>query len=316
MMRKAAGEFEIPLIEMEEEISHLKGVPPSPDVLEKIEKLEKKLQKKREDIFSRLSPWQRVEMARHPDRPYTMDFIDFLFEDFIEIHGDRRFSDDPAIITGFAFFHGLPVCVIGHEKGRTLKEKVYRNFGMPQPEGYRKALRVMKIAEKFNRPILTFVDTPGAYPGIGAEERGQAEAIAYNLREMAKLEVPVIVTVTGEGGSGGALGIAVGEVVNIMEHAVYSVITPEGCASILWRDPSKKDLAAEAMKMTASDLKEQGLVSDIIPEPPGGAHIDYEASAKIIDQFLQAALTSLSDLTPQQRIDLRYQRFRNMGFYR
>lgn len=315
-MRKAAGEFEIPLIEMEEEISHLKGVPPSPDVLEKIEKLEKKLQKKREDIFSRLSPWQRVEMARHPDRPYTMDFIDFLFEDFIEIHGDRRFSDDPAIITGFAFFHGLPVCVIGHEKGRTLKEKVYRNFGMPQPEGYRKALRVMKIAEKFNRPILTFVDTPGAYPGIGAEERGQAEAIAYNLREMAKLEVPVIVTVTGEGGSGGALGIAVGEVVNIMEHAVYSVITPEGCASILWRDPSKKDLAAEAMKMTASDLKEQGLVSDIIPEPPGGAHIDYEASAKIIDQFLQAALTSLSDLTPQQRIDLRYQRFRNMGFYR
>ncbi len=315
-MRKAAGEFEIPLIELEEELSMLTGSAPTADNKDKIEKLEKKLEKKRKEVFSKLSPWQRVELARHPDRPYTLDYISLIFDDFLEIHGDRRFSDDPAIVTGFAFFHGVPVCIVGHEKGRTLKEKVRRNFGSPHPEGYRKAMRVMRIAEKFNRPIFCFIDTMGAYPGIGAEERGQAEAIAFNLREMAKLKVPVIVTVTGEGGSGGALGIGVGEVVNIMENAVYSVISPEGCASILWRDAAKKMLAAEAMKMTAPDLLRLGIVSDIIPEPPGGAHTDPEGASNILDQYLQAALSTLNDLSPQQRIDLRYQRFRDIGFYR
>jgi acetyl-CoA carboxylase carboxyl transferase subunit alpha len=315
-MRKAAGDFEIPLIEIEEEINQLKGMLETPEIKEKIGKLQHKLNRKRKDILSRLTPWQRVEMARHPDRPYTLDFIDLIFDDFLEIHGDRKYSDDPAIITGLAFFHGLPVCIIGHEKGRTLKDKIYRNFGSPHPEGYRKALRVMKMAEKFNRPVLTFIDTMGAYPGIGAEERGQAEAIAYNLREMAKLKVPMIVTVTGEGGSGGALGIGVGEIVYMLEHAVYSVISPEGCASILWRDAGKKELAAEAMKMTAPELKKLGVVSDIIPEPPGGAHIDYKGAAENMDKYLQAAISSLMELNPKDRIELRYQRFRNIGFYR
>ena len=315
-MRKAAGEFELPLIEIEEEINQLKTMPETAETSEKIDRLQKRLERKRKDIFQKLEPWQSVELARHPDRPYTLDLVKLLFEDFIELHGDRRYADDPAIVTGIAFYHGLPVCVIGHEKGRTLKDKLYRNFGMPHPEGYRKALRIMKLAEKFKRPIFTFIDTPGAYPGIGAEERGQAEAIAYNLREMSRLNVPVIATVTGEGGSGGALGIGVGEMVNILEYSVYSVISPEGCASILWRDTSKKDLAAEAMKMTAPDLLKLGIVSEIIPEPPGGAHTDYKATAEIIDKYLQAELSCLMNLNPAERRELRYQRFRNIGNYR
>jgi acetyl-CoA carboxylase carboxyl transferase subunit alpha len=315
-MRKAAGEFELPLIEIEEEINQLKNMPETSDTPEKIERLQKKLERKRKDVFQKLTPWQRVEMARHPDRPYTLDLVKLLFEDFTELHGDRRFSDDPAIVCGIAFYHGLPVCVIGHEKGRTLKDKVYRNFGMPHPEGYRKAMRLMKLADKFKRPIFTFIDTPGAYPGIGAEERGQAEAIANNLMEMSRLSVPVIVTVTGEGGSGGALGIGVGEMVNILENAVYSVISPEGCASILWRDASKKDMAAEAMKMSAPELMKQGIVSEIIPEPSGGAHTDYKATAEILDKYLQAELSCLMNLNPEERKELRYQRFRNIGFYR
>jgi len=315
-MRKSAGEFELPLIEIEDEISQLKNMPETSDTAEKIERLQKKLERKRKDVFQKLTPWQRVELARHPDRPYTMDLVKFLFEDFSELHGDRRYADDPAIVCGMAFYHGLPVCVIGHEKGRTLKDKLYRNFGMPHPEGYRKAMRLMKMADKFKRPIFSFIDTPGAYPGIGAEERGQAEAIAFNLMEMSRLKVPVIVTVTGEGGSGGALGIGVGEMVNILEYAVYSVISPEGCASILWRDASKKDLAAEAMKMTAPDLLKLGIVSEIIPEPSGGAHTDYKATAEIIDKYLQAELSCLLNLNPEERRELRYQRFRNIGFYR
>jgi acetyl-CoA carboxylase carboxyl transferase subunit alpha len=222
-----------------------------------------------------LNAWERVKLARHPDRPYTLDYIKLIFTDFTEIHGVRRFGDDPAIIAGFAWFHGEPCIVVGHQKGRTIKQRQQRNFGMPKPEGYRKALRVMKLAEKFNRPVFTFIDTPGAYPGIDAEERGQAEAIAYNLREMARLRVPVIVTVTGEGGSGGALAIGVGDRVMMLENAIYSVISPEGCASILWRDQSFAEAAARALKLTAPDLLELGLVDQIIEEPDGGAQVNH-----------------------------------------
>src|ERR671925_262426 len=220
--------------------------------------------------------FERVQLARHSDRPYTLDLVERLFEDFVELHGDKRFAEDPAIVCGLARFHGLPVVIVGHQKGRDTKQRSYRNFGMPKPEGYRKALRVMKLGEKFGRPIFTFVDTPGAYPGLGAEERGQAEAIAYNLREMARLQVPIITTIIGVGGSGGALAIAVADRVLMMENSIYSVISPEGCAAIMWRDATKKELAAEAMRITATDLSELGCIDDIVPEPEGGAHRDYE----------------------------------------
>jgi acetyl-CoA carboxylase carboxyl transferase subunit alpha len=227
--------------------------------------------------------FERVQLARHSDRPYTLDLIERLFEDFVELHGDKRFAEDPAIVCGLARFHGLPVIVVGHQKGRDTKQRSYRNFGMPKPEGYRKALRVMKLGEKFGRPIFTFIDTPGAYPGIDAEERGQAEAIAYNLREMAKIKVPIIVTVIGEGGSGGALAIGVGDQVLMLENATYSVITPEGCAAILWKDSSRADQAAEGLRLTAQHLFEEGIVDKIIPEPEGGAHNDYDQTARFLD---------------------------------
>src|ERR1043165_1402680 len=233
-----------------------------------------------------LSAFEKVKLARDPRRPYFLDYIELLCTDFSEIHGDRRFGDDPAIVTGFAFFHGRPVCLVGHQKGRDTKQKVYRNFGMPKPEGYRKALRVMKLAEKFKRPILTFIDTPGAYPGIDAEERGQAEAIAVNLREMSQLRVPIIATVTGEGGSGGALAIGVADRVNMLENSIYSVISPEGCASIMWRDPKKKDLAAEALKITADDLSSMGIIDAIVPEPEGGAHTNPDLAASLLEKTL------------------------------
>src|SRR5256714_1310080 len=230
-----------------------------------------------------LSAFKHVHLARHQDRPYTLDFIEHIFEEFVEVHGDRRFADDPAVICGFARFHGLPVVVIGHQKGRDTKQRQYRNFGMPKPEGYRKALRVMKVAEKFGRPIFSFIDTPGAYPGIDAEERGQAEAISYNLREMAKLRVPVIVTIIGEGGSGGALAIGVGDQVMMLENAIYSVISPEGCAAILWKDSSQAPRAAEGLKLTAQDLLSEGLVDQVIAEPKGGAHKSHDETATLLD---------------------------------
>ncbi len=263
--------------------------------------------------MSHREAWMKTELARHPQRPYFLDYVERIFTDFSEIHGDRRFADDPAMICGMARFHGEEVLVLGTQKGRDTKQKVYRNFGMPNPEGYRKALRAMKIAEKFGRPVLGFVDTPGAYPGLGAEERGQAEAIALNLREMARLKVPIITTITGEGGSGGALAIAVSDRVLMMENAVYSVISPEGCASIMWRDSSRKELAAEAMRITAPDLKELGCVDAIVPEPPGGAHGDYAAAVQLVDEALQQNLAELKALSSDQLISTRYDKFRKMA---
>ena len=250
------------------------------------------------DFYAHLDSWQRLQLARHPQRPYTDDFIRLLFENFSEIHGDRHFADDPALITGMAWFHGKPVMVVGSQKGRDTKQRVARNFGQAKPEGYRKALRAMQLAAKFRRPIFVFVDTPGAYPGIDAEERGQAEAIAHNLREMSRLPVPIIVTITGEGGSGGALAIAVGDRVFMLENSVYSVISPEGCASIMWRDSTKAELAAEALKITAPDLLELKLIDEIVPEPEGGAHNDHAAAARLLDPVLTHSLQELSAFPP------------------
>src|SRR5438105_3497016 len=250
--------------------------------------------------------FERVQLARHPDRPYTLDFIERLFDGFTEMHGDRRYAEDPAIVCGFARFHGMPVAAVGHQKGRDTKQRQLRNFGMPKPEGYRKALRVMKLAEKFDRPIFCFIDTPGAYPGIDAEERGQAEAIAHNLREMAKLTVPVIITVIGEGGSGGALAIGVGDQVLMLENAIYSVISPEGCAAILWKDASQAEKAAEGLKLTAQDLIANGLVDQVISEPTGGAHKSYDETAKLLDAALCSKLAESASASPQERLARRY----------
>lgn len=257
--------------------------------------------------------FERVQLARHPDRPYALDFIERLFDDFVEIHGDRRYADDPAIVCGLARFHGLPVVVVGQQKGRDTKQRSYRNFGMPKPEGYRKALRVMKLAEKFGRPIFTLIDTPGAYPGIDAEERGQAEAIAFNLREMAKLKVPVIVTVIGEGGSGGALAIGVGDQVLMLENSVYSVISPEGCAAILWKDSGKADRAAEGLRLTAQELAAEKIVDEIISEPSGGAHSDHDQAARFLDTALSARLAEAVSLTQEERLTKRHAKLRQFG---
>jgi len=259
------------------------------------------------------SAWERVKLARHADRPYTLDYVELIFTDFTETHGDRRFGEDAAIVTGFAKFKGEPCVVIGHQKGRTMRQRQQRNFGMPKPEGYRKALRMMKLAEKFNRPIFTMIDTPGAYPGIDAEERGQAEAIAYNLREMAKLRVPVIVTVTGEGGSGGALAIGLGDRVLMLENSIYSVITPEGCASILWRDQTFAEDAARALRLTAPDLLQFGLIDAIIPEPEGGAHADHQRMAELLSESLEHSLDAVRHLSNEDRVARRYEKFRKMG---
>jgi acetyl-CoA carboxylase carboxyl transferase subunit alpha len=271
----------------------------------------------RRQIDAQLDAWQRTELARHPQRPYLLDYVERIFTDWSEIHGDRNFADDAAIICGMGRFHGEDVLIVGHQKARDTKQKVYRNFGMPNPEGYRKALRAMQFAEKFGRPILTFVDTPGAYPGIGAEERGQGEAIARNLREMAKLRVPIVTTITGEGGSGGALAIAASDRVLMMENSVYSVISPEGCASIMWRDPAKRDVAAQAMRITAKDLEDMKCIDGIIQEPEGGAHRDHEAAAAMLDAALQKYLAELKLLAVGDLLEQRYQKFRTMGqFYR
>src|SRR6266536_5084686 len=257
--------------------------------------------------------WARVELARHPQRPYTLDYVQHMFTDFSEVHGDRAYGDDAAMICGMARFHGEEVMVIGTQKGRDTKQKVYRNFGMPNPEGYRKAIRAMQMAEKFGRPVFTFIDTPGAYPGLGAEERGQGEAIAYNLREMARIKVPIVCTVTGEGGSGGALAIAVGDRVYMLENSIYSVISPEGCASIMWRDAGKRVLAAEAMHIIAPDLLSMGIVDAIVPEPPGGAQNDHVQTAENLDKVLVETLTELKMMNPQQLVNGRYEKFRKMG---
>ncbi len=262
-----------------------------------IERIRREVDELKREFYTHLGAWQRLLLARHPQRPYTDDYIRLLFENFSEIHGDRNFADDPALITGMAKFHGQPVMIIGSQKGRDTKQRLARNFGQAKPEGYRKALRAMHLAAKFGRPIFVFVDTPGAYPGVDAEERGQAEAIAHNLREMSRLPVPIVITITGEGGSGGALAVAVGDRVYMLENSVYSVISPEGCASIMWRDPSKAEIAAEALKITAPDLLEMKLIDEIVPEPEGGAHNDPEAAAKMLDPFLTRALDDLSQLS-------------------
>lgn len=257
--------------------------------------------------------FERVQLARHPERPYTLDFIERLFEDFTEIHGDRRYADDPAIVCGFARFHGMPALIVGHQKGRDTKQRQFRNFGMPKPEGYRKAIRAMKLAEKFERPIFSFIDTPGAYPGIDAEERGQAEAIAYNLREMAKLAVPVIVTVIGEGGSGGALAIGVGDQVLMLENAIYSVISPEGCAAILWKDSSQAARAAEELRLTAKDLRHEGIVDQVIDEPKGGAQTSHDETARLLDSVLCERLAESVTNNVEERLSRRYRKLRQMG---
>jgi len=262
-----------------------------------------------------LSAYEKVQLARHPQRPYFLDYVQHLCTDFTEMHGDRKFGDDPAMVGGFAYFRGSPACLIGIQKGRDTKQKLHRNFGMPKPEGYRKALRIMKAAEKFKRPILTFIDTPGAYPGIDAEERGQAEAIAFNLREMSQIRVPIIVTITGEGGSGGALAIGVGDRVNMLEYSIYSVIAPESCSAILWRDQDHAAEAAEALRLTPEDLKRFGLIDEIIPEPEGGAHNDHVGVAKHVGAVLEGQLAELRDSSPEKLIERRYDKFRAMGVF-
>jgi acetyl-CoA carboxylase carboxyl transferase subunit alpha len=308
-----AGSREREIDRLENEVEELRHLAGSPDGEAELERIRQQVAELRREFYDHIGPWQRAQIARHAQRPYTLDFVSLLFTDFVELHGDRGYGDDKAIIAGMGKFHGRPVAVIGHQKGRDTKQRLVRNFGQPKPEGYRKALRVMKLAAKYGRPIFTFIDTQGAYPGLDAEERGQAEAIALNLREMARLPVPIIVTVTGEGGSGGALAIAVGDRVNILENSFYSVISPEGCAAIMWRDSTKAETAAVALKITATDLRELGIIDEIVPEPEGGAHTDYEASARMLDSVLDHQLVMLSNESVKDLLDARYKKFRNMG---
>ncbi|MCP4548953.1 MAG: acetyl-CoA carboxylase carboxyltransferase subunit alpha [bacterium] len=310
-------DFEKPLAELEARIEDMRSFSNSEniEVNDELVRLEAKADKLRRQIYGRLTRWQQVQLARHPGRPYTADYIELIFGEFLELHGDRLYGDDPAIIGGMAELEGMPVMVVGHQKGRETKEKMERNFGMPNPEGYRKALRLMETAARFGRPIITFVDTPGAHCGLGAEERGQGEAIARNLREMALLPVPIIVVITGEGGSGGALALAVGDRVLMMEHSVYSVITPEGCASILWNDSQKRQEAADAMKMTSRDLAEFEVVDRIITEPLGGAHRDPEAMATILSSVLKEELTELQGIDGDELVERRIAKFARMGVF-
>jgi acetyl-CoA carboxylase carboxyl transferase subunit alpha len=306
-------DFEEPIAVLQKEIEAMNLMPQTPERLQAIRQLEARAQELRAEIYRHLKPWQCVQVARHPNRPSTLDYAELVFTGFTELHGDRRFADDKAIVTGFAFFHGEPVALIGHQKGRDTKQKIFRNFGYAKPEGYRKALRVMQLAEKFKRPVIAIVDTPAAYPGIESEERGVAEAIALNLREMAMLDVPIIVIVAGEGGSGGALGIAVGDRVLMQEFGVYSVIPPEGCAAILWRDAKKKVAAAEALKITAPDLLALGLIDEIVKEPIGGAHMDFARAAALVDDALTRHLAEVQAMSSADRLDARYRKFRAMG---
>ncbi len=307
---KAQQELE----EIERQVAQIESSPGQNDgARRQLAKLRQRAETLRQEINAKSTAWQKTELARHPQRPQALDYIERVFTDWSEIHGDRGFGDDAAIVCGMARFHGDQIMVVSTQKGRDMKQRVHRNFGTPHPEGYRKALRVMKVAEKFRRPIFTLVDTDGAYPGIHAEERGQAEAIAHNLREMARLEVPIIATVIGVGGSGGALAIAVADRVLMMENSIYSVISPEGCAAIMWRDAAKKELAAEAMRITAPDLSELGCIDDIVPEPEGGAHRDYEAAANLLDASLQKHYSELKQLPAAELVASRYTKFRNMA---
>ncbi len=306
-------DFEEPIAPLLKELDALSALPKTPARDDELERLRKRLETARAELYSRLTPWQRVLVARHPNRPNMLDFIERLFPEFTELHGDRRFADDRAIVGGFAFYRGDPVMVVGHQKGSDTKQKIYRNFGYAKPEGYRKAIRLMRLAEKFGRSIVVFIDTPAAYPGVESEERGIAEAIAFNLREMMTLDVPVVVIVTGEGGSGGALGIAIGDRILMLEHAIYSVIPPEGCAAILWRDANRKVEAAEALKLTAPDLLERGIIDEIVSEPIGGAHTDADRTTALLDEALNRTLAELRGADAAARVENRYQKFRNMG---
>jgi len=306
---KAQQELE----EIERQVAELESNGDDDSTRHQIAQLQDRIETLRRQMDAPPTAWEKTELARHPQRPQSLDYIERIFTDFSEIHGDRGFGDDAAIICGMARFHGDEVLIVATQKGRDMKQRVHRNFGTPHPEGYRKAIRVMQLAEKFRRPVFTLIDTDGAYPGIHAEERGQAEAIAYNLREMARLEVPIIATVIGVGGSGGALAIAVADRVLMMENSIYSVISPEGCAAIMWRDATKKELAAEAMRITATDLSELGCIDDIVPEPEGGAHRDHEAAAALLDTSLQKHFAQLKKVTPAELVESRYKKFRNIA---
>ena len=311
---QSASKAQFELERIEKQIEQLEAVAgQNQEARRKLQQLHERVNALRQQIHAQLSAWQKTELARHPQRPYMLDYVERIFTEWSELHGDRRFADDPAIVAGIARFHGDEVLVLGTQKGRDTKQKVFRNFGMPNPEGYRKALRLMRFAEKFGRPIFTFVDVPGANPGLGAEERGQAEAIAYNLREMARLKVPIITAITGEGGSGGALAIAVADRVLMLENAIYSVISPEGCASIMWRDSSKKEMAAQAMRITARDLTELGCVDDVVGEPEGGAHNDYDRAAALLDAALQKHYRELQGKPSSELVGSRYNKFRHMA---
>ncbi|GBD86461.1 acetyl-coenzyme A carboxylase carboxyl transferase subunit alpha [bacterium BMS3Abin03] len=314
-MGKTILDFEKPIYELEEKLDEMRQSSGNLDIGKDIARLEAKVSQLKQELYKGLSRWQRVQLARHPDRPFTLDYIHLMTEDFIELHGDRHFADDKAIIGGFAKLDKFKVMIIGHQKGRDTKSNVYRNFGMANPEGYRKALRLMKLAEKFNKPVITLIDTPGAYPGLGAEERGQAEAIAKNLFEMSKLRVPIIVVIIGEGASGGALGIGVGNRILMLENCWYSVISPESCSSILWRTWDYKEQAAEALKLTAPDLLEQKIIDRIIPEPLGGAHKDHNAAAETLKSVLLEELVELVKIKPDKLIEARLEKFGAMGEY-
>ncbi|MGP4067494.1 acetyl-CoA carboxylase carboxyltransferase subunit alpha [Halobacillus sp. B29] len=310
-------EFEKPVIELREKIAELRRMTENSemDLSEEIITLEKRLEKLEIDVYDRMQPWDRVQMARHPERPTTLDYIEYIFSDFLELHGDRLYGDDAALVAGIAKFQGTPVTVIGHQRGKDTKENIRRNFGMPHPEGYRKALRLMKQADKFKRPIITFIDTKGAYPGKAAEERGQSEAIARNLMEMAGLNVPIICVVIGEGGSGGALGLGIGDRIYMLENSTYSVISPEGASSILWKDAGLAQQAAESMKITSYDLKELNVIDEVIPEVRGGAHRDVEYQAREIEKVIESSLKELSSLENSQLLEERFNKYKSIGDY-
>lgn len=314
-MPKVTLEFEKPIYDLEQKIEEMRKYADNPAIAQEIEKIERRVSQLQRSVFSGLTRWQKVQLARHPDRPYTLDYINLMTTDFIELHGDRTFRDDKAIVGGFAKLETYTVMIIGHQKGRDTKVNLYRNFGMPNPEGYRKALRLMKLAEKFKKPVITLLDTPGAYPGLEAEERGQAEAIARNLLEMSRLRVPIVVVIIGEGASGGALGIGVGDRILMLENAWYSVISPESCSSILWRSWDFKEQAAEALQLTAPDLKKQGIIDEIVPEPLGGAHRDHAKAAEILKGQLLAELRVLTKIKPEKLIEKRIEKFSRMGEY-
>jgi acetyl-CoA carboxylase carboxyl transferase subunit alpha len=309
-----ALDFEKPLVALETRITELRRAGGA-SATEELARCEERLERLQQKIFGRLTPWQRVQLARHPRRPYTLDLVNLMAEDFLELHGDRVFGDDPAVVGGLARIAGRAVVLIGHQKGRDTAEKLYRNFGMPHPEGYRKSLRLMQLAERFRKPVVTLIDTPGAYPGVGAEERGQAEAVARNLREMAGLRTPIVAVITGEGGSGGALALAVADRVFMLEHAVYSVISPEGCAAILWEDARRAREAAEVLRITAADLLQLGVIDAVVPEPPGGAHRNWVAAAGTIRETVRAALDELCPLRTDELVQRRYTRFRRLGTF-